>query len=175
MTRRSAFDSFSLPGASFSRPQADYSLRALCGDQLSHSDQVVNGYRENENRADAFRSSVAQLAHRPNSLHPPEDLFDSFALLLTDLITLMPRRPSVNSRLAVGIVLGHVRRHLQLAHIIHELFRVIVLVSTQRHSPVPADLLSESHPRFPFGRPRRLRHAGKDRKPIPILHQDMAR
>lgn len=95
MTMRCAFDSFVLGGASFSLRRAHYCLN---GYQLSHSYQVVSGGGEDEDPVDAFGAAMAQLAQQAHRLQPTEDLFDPFALLLTDLITLVARRATIDSR-----------------------------------------------------------------------------
>src|SRR5229473_2182230 len=124
MTMQGAFDSFLLNGAISSRRRAHYSLNRH---QLSHSHQVVSGRREDEDPVHACGAAMPQLAQQAYRLQPTEDLFDPFALLLTNLITLVARRPSIDSRLAIGVVLGHVWGHLQFAQVLHEIMCVIVL------------------------------------------------
>src|SRR6266566_4941107 len=104
MTVRCAFDSSLLGGTIFSGRQAHYSLT---GHQLSDSYQVVSGGGEDEDPVHPFGTSMAQLAQQSNRLQPAEYLFDPFALTLTDLIALMAGRATVDSRPAIGVVLGH--------------------------------------------------------------------
>src|SRR6266404_352381 len=140
MTMRCDSERLLLRGAPFSCPEAHSSLH---GHQLSHSHQVVSGRREDEDPVHAFGAAMAQLAQQAHRLQPTEDLFDPFALLLTDLIALVARRATIDGRFAIGIVLGHVRRHLQFAQVFHELMRVVVLVTTQRYSALAAHLFSK--------------------------------
>ncbi len=108
------FDSFLLRGATFSRRQAHYSLHRH---QLPHSHQVVCCRREDEDPVDARGAAVTQLAQQPDCLQPAEDLFDPLALLLADLIAGVARGATIDGRLAIGVVLGHVRRHRQFAQV----------------------------------------------------------
>src|SRR5882672_12385802 len=89
--------------------------RSLSGNlgQISNADQVISCGREDEDPVDAFAAAVPQLAQQADRLQPTEDLFDPFALPLADLVTRMPRSPAIDGRAAIGIVLGHVRRHFQ--------------------------------------------------------------
>lgn len=74
--------------------------RRLSGDfgQISNADQVVSRGREDEDPVDAFATAVPQLAQQPDRLQPTEDLFDSFAFPLTDLVTRMPGGATINCR-----------------------------------------------------------------------------
>jgi hypothetical protein len=56
----------------------------------------------------------------------------------------MARGTTVDRRLAAGVVLGHVRRYLQVAQVFHEVIRVIVLVTAQRYSAPPMTSLKNS-------------------------------
>src|SRR6266851_8680521 len=131
MTIRCAFDSSLLRAATFSRPEAHYSLH---GHQLPHSYQVVGRSSEDKDPVHARGAAMAQLAQQAHRLQPAKDLFDPFALLLTDLIARMARGPFIDGRAAISVVLGHMRRHLQFAQVFHEIMSVIVLVTAQRHS-----------------------------------------
>src|SRR5712691_2961541 len=111
MTMQSAFDSFLFSGTIFSVRQAHYSLHRH---QLPHSYQVVSGGREDEAPVHSFSTAMAQLAQQADRLQPTKDLFNPFALPLADLVAVVARGAAVDSRLAIGVVLGHVRRHLQL-------------------------------------------------------------
>src|ERR1700759_4421507 len=93
------FDRLFPCAAAFSGPQGHYSLN---GDQFSHSHQVVSGRREDEDPVHSFFTSMAQLAHQAHRLQPTEDLFDSFALALTDLIARVTRRAAIDSRATIG-------------------------------------------------------------------------
>src|ERR1700674_3999175 len=171
MIMRCSFDSFLLGGTTFWRRQAHY---YLYGNQLPHSHQIVSCGGEDEDPVHARRAAVAQLAQQPDRLQPTKDLFNPFTLLLTDLITLVAGGASVDGRLAIGVVLGHVWRHLQVAQLGHEVMSVVVFITTQRHSTAAADFFGEGHPSFALRRARRGRHARRDRQAVAILHQQMA-
>src|SRR6266850_2552449 len=171
MTMRCAFDSLLLGGTICSRRRAHYSLNSY---QLPHSDQVVSCGGEDEDPVHSFSATMAQLAQQSNRLQPTEDLFDPFALLLTNLIALVARGATIDRRFAIGVVLGHVRRYLQFAQVFHQRARVIVLVAPQRYSAVAANLCREVQCGVALGGAVRWRHASRDRQAITILHQQMA-
>src|SRR5216684_2574371 len=79
--------------------------RSLSGDlgQISNADQVISRGREDEDPVDAFATAMAQLAQQADRLQPTEDLFDPFALPLTDLITRMPGGATINCRAALSV------------------------------------------------------------------------
>src|SRR6185503_9927591 len=55
--------------------------------QVSDSDQIVSGRRELKDPTYHRQTSMARLAQQADGLQPAEDLFDSFALALTKVIT----------------------------------------------------------------------------------------
>src|SRR5436190_3168292 len=171
MTMRWAIDSFLLGGTICSGRRAHYSLNSY---QLPHSHQVVSCAGEDEDPVHSFSATMAQLAQQANRLQPTEDLFDPFALPLTDLVALVPRGATIDSRPAIGVVLGHVRRHLELAQVCHEIMRVIVLITAQGYSAVAAHLCGEVQSRVALGGAGGRGHASRNRQAITILHQQMA-
>src|SRR5690349_19782145 len=72
--------------------------------QVSDSDQVVSRGRELEDPAHQLQASVPRLAQQPDSLQPAEDLFDSFAFLLTNSIARMTGRAAINGTTAAPLV-----------------------------------------------------------------------
>src|SRR5215470_14707022 len=90
---------------------------------------------------------MTQLSHPTYGLHPSEDLFHSLALLLTDPITSMPRRPSVNRAV---YFLRHVRSSIHLPALGSELFGVIPLVATHRNFICPFQGPDHHQGRFPL-------------------------
>src|SRR6185312_1817958 len=149
--------------------------RSLSGDlgQISNADQVVSRGREDEDPVDSFVTAVPQLAQQPDGLQPTEDLFNPFAVPLTDLITRMPGGATINCRATISVVLGHVRRYREGTQVFHEVMRVIVLIASQRYSTAAADLVSEGQSRLALRRASRCSHAGGDRQTVAILHQQM--
>ena len=57
----------------------------------------------------------------------------AFTCLTLALAARMLSGASINGTAAVGVVLGHVRRDLHFSQVSHQLLRVIILVSAQRH------------------------------------------
>jgi len=102
--------------------------------QVSDSDQVVSRGRELEDPAHQLQASVPRLAQQPDSLQPAEDLFDSFAFLLTNSIARMMGRAAINGTTAAPfVVLRDVSSHAPFTQIGNELFRVISLIGRQSH------------------------------------------
>src|SRR5438876_8758433 len=128
------FDSFFLCGATFSRQQAHCSLHRH---QLPHSHQVVSRSRKDKDPVHECGAAMAQLAQQADRLQPAEDLLNPFALLLTNLIAGMTRGASVDGRLAISVVLGHVWRHLPLAQFLHEVMGVVVFAPPSVTLPAP--------------------------------------
>src|SRR6266705_2410932 len=93
VTMSGCFDSFLLRGATFSRPEAHYSLH---GHQLPHSYQVVSRSGEDKDPVHPRGAAMAQFAQQAHRLQPAEDLFDPFALLLTNLITAVTGGATIN-------------------------------------------------------------------------------
>src|ERR1051325_926617 len=103
--------------------------------QGSDPDQVVSRSRELEDPTHQLQASVPRLTQQPDRLPPAEDLFDSFAVLLTNSIARMTGRAAINGTTAAPlVVLRDVWSHAPFTQIGNELFRVISLISCQRHS-----------------------------------------
>src|SRR5207247_1888665 len=88
------------------------SLRCLnC--QIPHTDQVVGGCSKGKVPSHLEDSTVPNLPQQRNRLQPSEALFNAFSLSLTDGISDVLRRASINGTPTGSLqVLGHVRRHL---------------------------------------------------------------
>src|SRR6266511_423336 len=102
MIMRRAFDSFLLRRTTFSCHQAHYCLHRH---KFPHSDQVVSRSGEDKDPVHPGGAAMAQFAQQAHRLQPAEDLFDPFALLLTDLITAVTGGPSIDGRAAISVVL----------------------------------------------------------------------
>src|SRR5436190_7426252 len=77
--------------------------------QVSDSHQVVCSGGELEDPTDQLQASVSSLTQQSYRLQPTKDLFDSFALPLTDFVTRMTRGALVNGAAAGPfVVLRHV-------------------------------------------------------------------
>ena len=102
--------------------------------QVSDPDQVVSRGRELEDPTHQLQASVPCLTQQPDSLQPAEDLFDSFAFLLTNCIARMTGRAAINGTTAAPlVVLRDVWSHAPFTQIGNELFRVISLIGRQSH------------------------------------------
>ncbi len=72
-----------------------------------------NGRREGEHPADPPQPTESELPQQPHGLQPAEDLFDPFALLLTDRVSRVSRGAAIDRTAPVRRVLGHMRRDVQ--------------------------------------------------------------
>jgi len=119
--------------------------------QISDSYQIVSRSRELKDPTYQPETAMARLPQEPHGLQPTEDLFDSFALVLTDCIARMTSRALVNRTAAAPlVVLGDVRSHASLAQVSHEAVRVISFVGRQGHPLFR--LAQQGQRRFAFGR-----------------------
>ncbi len=104
---RSAVEPFLSPGDTLG-----LGLRRL-NRQISHADQVVSGCRKGEDPSYLEDSTVPDFPQQGNGLEPTEALFDALPLPLTDGISRVLRRASINRTPAWPLkVLGYVRRDL---------------------------------------------------------------
>src|SRR6516165_872876 len=83
-----------------------------CEQQVAHPDQVVDGQRKGEHPIDLGDSTMTSFAQSPDGLEPAVDLFDPFALLLTNGVARMAGGTRVDDG---GRLARDVRRHLMLA------------------------------------------------------------
>src|SRR5216684_8484179 len=113
---------------------------------------------------------MAGLTQPAYGLDPAEDLFDPFALALTDRVPRMASGALVND---TGLFAREMWRDPMLAHFLNQLFAVIAFVGTQG-DPMPArNLLYHRQRRLWFGPSGSLSYAAVDRQPMAILHQHM--
>jgi hypothetical protein len=131
-------DLVSGPSATFVRmPKQPQSLgRVDSGNrrQISDSHQVVSSGGELEDPTYQLQTSVSRLAQQSHGFQPAKDLFHSFALALTNLITRMTSRALIDGAAATSfVVLGDMRRHPPLPQVADEGLRVIRFIRRQRH------------------------------------------
>src|SRR5713226_657351 len=105
--------------------------------QVPEADQIVRGHAKGEHPFHLLEASMTQLPEPADGLQPAEDLFHALALRLTDLVTRVSRRPFVDGAPSILVVLGHMRRDIQVPPLLHHLGRVIVLVAPDGHAAVP--------------------------------------
>jgi hypothetical protein len=97
--------------------------------QVSDSHQVVSGRRKLKDPTHYRQTSMARLAQQADGLQPAEDLFNSFALALTNGITRVPGRALIYRATAPALsVLRHMWRHASGAQLRDKALRVITLI-----------------------------------------------
>ena len=111
------------------------------------------------------------LPQQRDRLQPPEDLLHELALLLADRVARVPRRAPVDGTAPVRGVLGDMRGDAPGPERRDEVAGVVALVGPEGGARSQA---ADQRPRrLALGRPGGQRHAGPDRQPMPILHEDM--
>src|SRR5436309_15846415 len=83
------------PATAFRRPRVP-SWRGLRLNQIPDAHQVVQRGTQREQPSDAPHAPVARRPEEGHRLEPAEHLFDELALLLTDAIPRMARRPHID-------------------------------------------------------------------------------
>jgi hypothetical protein len=142
--------------------------------QRAHPHRVVHGGGKREHLAHPSDSTMPDLSQQPDSLEPPKDLFHTFAFPLTDGIARMASGPPINGAGAPRRVLGHMRRHPQLAQLSDTVTGIIVFVGAQGDPLLAGNLLRHRQGSLALGCSRRLRHADIDEQAMPILHEHMS-
>ena len=99
--------------------------------EVPYPDQVVCRQGEGEHPTDTVLAPVLRLPHLPHCLEPAEDLLDPFALPLTDLVSIMPRRSSVDHAVR-RVFRRDVRRYSHHPKRLHHLASVVGLVGSER-------------------------------------------
>lgn len=140
----------------------------------------VGGDREGEHRLGFGASADLDLCKPGLCLDPAEHLLDALADPLAEGVAGMPRRAAVDRRpahhpaFADHAIDGNVRRHRALAQILDEGGDVVSLVRSERDAPAPSAAVEHGKRRLPFRRPGGARERGIERKPVAVLHQDVA-
>jgi hypothetical protein len=102
---------------------------AAAPQEIAHPHQVIDRCGEGEEPADSWHGPMFHVTEQPHGLHPAKDLFDAFAVLLTDRVTSVSRGPTVNRTGPVRRVLGHMGRDLPGPQILHERLGVVILIA----------------------------------------------
>src|SRR5260370_11024670 len=142
-----------------------------CERQVAHSDQVIGRQCKAEHPADSRNPAMASLTQPAHGLEPAKDLFDPFALALTNRVALMPGGALVDD---TGWLAREMRRYSMVAQLLNQVFAIVTFGGAQRDSLPAWNLLYHSQRRLRFGASGRSGYAAVDRQPVAILHQHMA-
>src|SRR6267143_4052956 len=115
-------------------------------DQVANAHQILGGRRPSKHPPHPLPAPVPHLAHQRHGLHPPEDFFDSFTLLLAYRLARVTAGSGIDGAAAVGIILRHRRRGSAPPHLLHPLLGVIVLVAAHRDPLWPRAPLDHLRP-----------------------------
>src|ERR1700719_1060302 len=85
-------------------------------DQIAPADQLVRRGGEAHDPVDEAAAAMPELAQQPHGLHPAKGLLDQFPAPLTDRVTGMARRPSIDRATPPNRVLRDVGRDAHPAH-----------------------------------------------------------
>jgi hypothetical protein len=116
---------------------------------------------------------MAGLAQAATGLDPAEPFLDPLADALADGIASMASGVSVNGRTAVGGVLRHMRRDLELAQIRDKTGHVIGLVGGKRDAMTGVAALEHAQGRFPLGGSGRKGEFGVDNQAMAVLRASL--
>lgn len=141
--------------------------------QISHPNQVVTGHGHEHLEVHPLGATEFGLAQRPDELTPTERFLDAFANPLTDAVTLMDSGAPIDGRAPVGVVLSHMRRRVQLAHISDELAGVVALVRPDGDPVRAGPLTDHRHGAVALGAARRWRDPRVHHQTVAVLHQRM--
>src|SRR6516225_6628415 len=136
--------------------------------QSSHSDEVVRRQSESKHPVNTTCPSVPGLPQCGHGLHPPENFFDALPFALTDHVSGMTCRPSIDG--AVLPLRSDVRCVPEIAHSLDECHRVVTLVASDRGLS-RRQALYHGKARFTFTPTRRSRHATIYDNAMSVLHQ----
>src|SRR5215469_2116012 len=148
------FGSGGLSATYFSADTGHTSLAVSCGSgqQSAHSHEVVDRQGEGKHPLDSSHSAVTRLAQTGDGLEPTEDLFDPFALLLTDGVAGMAGGTGIDN---AGRLTCDVGSDLMVAQFLDEFFAVMALVGTQGNPPPACNLFHQLKCGLGFGAPGR--------------------
>lgn len=84
------------------------------GHEVAHAHQIVSSAGKGEEPVDLAQSAMAQFAHQSHGLQPAKAFLDPFSLPLTEGVSKMSCRASINGTAAAPpVILGYVRHHAQ--------------------------------------------------------------
>jgi hypothetical protein len=157
-------------------------LALLHSNQFGNADQVVGYQVKQEIGGDVTYAAMLGLAHGSVLLAPTEDALGHRPARLRHAIARMPRGSLVDGAVAGlagfgdGIVLRHMRRHVDGAKIGHMIGRVVRLVLTDRDAVAGSFAFGLQHDlRGPaFGGAIGVRDHAGHRQPMPVLHGGVA-
>jgi hypothetical protein len=146
-----------------------------CGGQVSHSHQVVSRAGQSKDPVHFAHPAMPNLPHERYRLQPAEAFFDSFPLLLADGVTRMPRGAAINRAApASSQVLRHLRRHAQMAALLHKTERVEPFVAAHRQRLRAGKPLHHDQRRIAFRCPVRLEDFRVYDQSVAVLHQQIS-
>src|ERR1044071_1950571 len=101
------------------------------GQQIPDPYQVVGGGCEGEHPAHLLDPAMPNLPNKSDCLEPAETLFDPFAFLLTNRVTVVPCRSGVDGASPTSLgVLRYMRSDVHMPALGNEIPRVITFVGT---------------------------------------------
>src|SRR5215467_13841693 len=119
---------------------------------VSHSNQVVSSGSEGKDPIDLVTSSMSGFSHGRDGFHPAKDFFNSFAFVLTDLITRMPDRARIDRRATEPFhILSDMRCNSKLADRGDEATCVVSFISPERYQTFSFPPLQHCQGRISLG------------------------
>src|SRR6266568_3341762 len=152
-----------------------FSLSGGTKAQVFHSYQVVGRSVKVKLPANLLNTAVHGLTYSADGLHPTKAFFDPFSDSLADGIVRMIGCPTINGRLPVGVVLGNMRRDLEIAKFLDEFGGVVAFVAAQGNTPGrPGQFFYHCLCRFALAGTGCCGYLGLDDQAATILHQGVS-
>src|SRR3989442_6246349 len=103
-------------------------------DQVANAHQIVGGRRPSKHPPHPLPAPVPHLAHQRHGLHPPEDFFDSFTLLLAYRVARVTDGSGIDGAPAAGITLPPPPRCSAPPRLLYPPLGVIGLAAAPRYT-----------------------------------------
>ena len=149
-------------------------LRGYRLEEISQTDQIVAGHRQDEVKVDFVGPAKFGLAHAADSFAPAKTFLNAFADALADRIGGVASGAPVQRRAAAArVILRHMRRDIELARLFDEPLGVIAFIGTERDAMAAGQRAEHRYRRVPFGPAGRGYHAGRRHQAVAVLHQHL--
>src|SRR5208282_4401685 len=136
---------------------SDSTLHRASKHQVANPHHVVGSHRKCETPSNAIDPTEARLAICTDSLHPAEDLLHALANALTDEVTRLTNRASVDR--GGHLALGNVWGGMKLTKVLHAGSSIVALVHADGDSVAAGDCADHLNGSLRFSRPGADAHA----------------
>lgn len=119
--------------------------------QIAHPHEVVRCRREGEHPAHFLDAAMAHLTDQRDRFQPAEAFFDPLPVPLADPVAVVACGALIDGAATVALlVLGHVRRDIQMPALGDEIFRVVSFIGSDRDAIRSSITKAASHSAVPL-------------------------